>query len=332
MRVSLLLLLSVPLGALAVACGGGGSSTQSQTCSTSAGLEAPLVCASGQVVQGIDVSVYQGSVNWASVKKAGIDFAFARVSDGTGTKDTEFATNWPAMKAAGVIRGAYQFWEPAQDPTAQANLFVQMLQSAGGLQKGDLPPVMDLEVTGSQSDATIQANMKTWIAAMEKALGVTPIIYTSTSFGAHAGTGFSKDPLWVANWGVSCPSLPAGWSTWTFWQKSDSGSVSGISGAVDLDEFNGSLAQLQTFAGGVGGGAPDAGSGSSGSSGSSSSSSGSSSGSSGSGSSSGGSGSGSSSGSSSSGAGTPDAGQSMGTGGDAGSFGGAAGSAGPCGV
>ena len=63
-------------------------------------------------------------------------------------------------------------------------------------------------------------------------------------------TAFGSDPLWVANWGVSCPDLATGWSNWVFWQYSDTGTVGGISGAVDLDEFNGTLAQLQSFAGG----------------------------------------------------------------------------------
>ena len=91
------------------------------------------------------------------------------------------------------------------------------------------------------------------LAAIQTATGRTPIIYTDPGFwDALPNTSqFADNILWVANWGVSCPSLPSGWSTWKFWQNADNGTVSGISGGVDTDEFNGSLAQLQTFAGGT---------------------------------------------------------------------------------
>ena len=78
-------------------------------------------------VQGYDVSYYQGSFNWAAAKANGVDFGFARISDGLGFIDPKFGPNWASMKSAGVLRGAYQFFEPGQDATAQANLVVQTL-------------------------------------------------------------------------------------------------------------------------------------------------------------------------------------------------------------
>jgi lysozyme len=255
--------LSPALLACLAACGGGGTSNAACVASAASPLGV-TTCAGGATVQGIDVSVYQGRVDWAQVRAAGIGFAFARVSDGTGYPDTEFATNWPGMKAAGVVRGAYQFFRPEEDPMAQANLFASMLASAGGLAAGDLPPVMDLEVTDTTPDATIQAHMQTWFSAMQAATGLRPILYVSPSFAPHAGDAFTDYPLWVANWDVTCPTVPAGWSTWTFWQKSDMGMVSGIPNAVDLDEFNGTLAQLPVLGsapssdGGIDGGEADA--------------------------------------------------------------------------
>jgi lysozyme len=203
-----------------------------------------MVCPDGGVLQGVDVSVYQGQVDWAQVRDAGVAFAFARVSDGTGFPDMEFASNWPAMKAAGVVRGAYQFFRPGEDPVAQANLFTSMLAAAGGMAPGDLPPVMDLEVTDNATDATIQSHMQTWFSAMQSATGATPMLYLSPSFASHAGTAFFGHGLWVANWDVPCPTVPAGWSTWAFWQKSDKGTLPGVPSAVDLDEFNGTAADL----------------------------------------------------------------------------------------
>jgi lysozyme len=211
-------------------------------------LQAVTVCASGSVVQGVDVSVYQGTIQWSDVKTAGIDFAIARISDGSEL-DTEFAANWAGMQSAGLVRGAYQYFEPGEDPTTQANIVVS---AVGKLGAGDLPVTADMETTGGQSAATIAANLRTWIAAVQAGTGKLPMIYTAEGYwdGDVASGAFSNDSLWVANWEVSCPDLPTGWSAWSVWQYSDSGTVSGISGAVDLDEFNGTLAELQSFAGG----------------------------------------------------------------------------------
>jgi len=209
---------------------------------------AVTVCASGSVVQGVDVSDYQGSVTWSDVKSAGIDFAIARISDGSDL-DTEFSANWSGMASAGLVRGAYQYFEPGQDPTTQADIVVS---AVGKLGAGDLPVTADMETTGGESSATIVANLKTWAAAVQAGTGKAPMIYTAEGYWDSDvdSSAFSSDPLWVANWGVSCPDLATGWSSWEVWQYSDSGSVSGISGDVDLDEFNGTLSQLQTFAGG----------------------------------------------------------------------------------
>jgi lysozyme len=217
------------------------------------------VCAAGATVKGVDVSTYQGVVDWAKVKASGHVFGIARISDGTAHPDDQFARNWPAMKAAGVVRGAYQFFRPGGDPAAQADLVASALSAAGGLAHDDLPVVMDMEVTDGQSAATIQANMHTWLTKVEQATGKKPIIYTGAFMSSSLGTGFAGYPLWVANWGVSCPTMPANWTSWKFWQDADNGSVSGISGAVDTDVFNGSLAQLTAYAGGTQP-APDAGS------------------------------------------------------------------------
>lgn len=212
--------------------------------------EEAAVCATGTTVEGVDVSIYQGTVNWTAVKAAGRDFAIARISDGTGSLDSTFAANWAGIKSAGMVRGAYQYFEPGEDPTAQANI---VINAVGMLVDGDLPVTADMEVAGGQSGATIAAHLQTWANAVETGTGKKPMIYTSPGFwnGSVASTAFSSYPLWVANWGPSCPTLPTGWSTWPFWQYSDMGSVSGINATVDLDKFNGTLAQLQAFAGGT---------------------------------------------------------------------------------
>jgi lysozyme len=206
------------------------------------------ICASGAVVHGVDVSSSNGTVNWSSVKAAGEDFAIARISDGL-TADAQFDANWAGIKSAGMIRGAYQLFQPSDDPVAQANTVVQKV---GVLGAGDLPIVADVEVTGGQSAATIVANLQTWVTQVETGTGKTPMVYAAAVFwNASVGsTAFGSLPLWVPDFGVTCPNLPTGWSAWVVWQYSVTGTVSGIPGmsSVDLDEFNGDLAALQAFA------------------------------------------------------------------------------------
>lgn len=209
------------------------------------------VCPGGVTVQGVDVSSFQGAVDWPTVKAGGISFAYVRLGDGDTFIDPMFATNWSAMKAAGLIRGAYQTFEPAQSPVSQANLVVS---TVGLLGVGDLPVVADMELTGGESAATIAARLETWVTAVGAGTGKTPVIYTADGYwnGSVGSTAFGTFPLWVADWGVACPTLPDGWSNWAMWQYSDSGTVSGITGAVDVDEFNGNLAALQQFSGTAG--------------------------------------------------------------------------------
>lgn len=200
----------------------------------------------GSTVSGIDVSYYQGTINWTTVYNSGIRFAFARVTYGKNTIDSKFDLNWAGMKAAGVVRGAYHFYRPSQDPTEQANVFLAKL---GTLEAGDMPPVLDIEVTESVAVSQIVADIQIWLDLVEAATGRTPIIYTCQGFWNTLPntSAFSKYTLWVANWGVSNPAIPSSWTTWTFWQYSASGAVPGITGAVDMDYFKGTLTDLSTY-------------------------------------------------------------------------------------
>jgi lysozyme len=194
---------------------------------------------------GIDVSHYQGTINWSSVKQAGIAFAYAKATDGTTTVDSQFKTNWSGMKTAGIVRGAYHFFEPTSDATAQANNFIH---TVGSLQSSDLPPVIDVEISNSASNSQMISGVTTWLNLVEQGLGRTPMIYTVASFwNAHLNDQFGNYPLWVAHYDVQSPTIPKGWTKWDFWQHSQSGSVSGVTGNVDLDWFNGSVADLQSF-------------------------------------------------------------------------------------
>lgn len=230
------------IAALFVGCGGG-----DDPFGTAQGEM--VICEGPDTLPGIDVSVYQGDIDWPAVKASGKVFAVARVSDGT-FKDTKFDQNWPAMKAAGIVRGAYQYFEPGVDPNVQADL---MIEKIGVLEPGDLPCTLDVEATGNQSPATITANIHTWIDKIQAATGKKPIIYTGKYFWNDnvQSADFSDHPLWIAAYGPPCPDTPTPWDAWAIWQYSSTGSVPGISGDVDLNKFNGTLADLQALAGGA---------------------------------------------------------------------------------
>lgn len=207
------------------------------------------VCGKGEVV-GIDVSSWQSTVDWAKVKAAGKQFAIARVTHGTGTIDSQFAANWKGMKANGIIRGAYQFFEPSQGGLEQAKLFVAKIEEAGGFEDGDLPGVIDVESVDGATSAQTIAEVHNWIDYVESQTNRKPIIYAGSYFwdDHNLGNDFGDYPLWGPHYTTSdCHLISDAWDTWTFWQHTDSGSVAGISGNVDLDRFNGNLADLQAF-------------------------------------------------------------------------------------
>jgi GH25 family lysozyme M1 (1,4-beta-N-acetylmuramidase) len=237
--------------AVLCACGGTELSIDEETGNDTvvSSEEQPLVaCSNGAMVSGIDVSHWNGSINWSSVKASGRQFAYIAIGDGTWV-DPLFTTNWQNAKAAGVYRGVYQYFRASGDPTAQANVIINRV---GKLAPGDLPVMLDIEELDGMSAATTIARMRTWLTAVQKGTGKVPIIYTNGStfdFQLGSPRGFAGYPLFVANWGVSCPNIPNSWKTWKAWQWSATGRVSGIWGDVDLDVFNGGMAQLRSWAG-----------------------------------------------------------------------------------
>src|SRR5262245_24631342 len=130
-------------------------------------------------VKGIDVSHNNGAVNWATVAAAGISFAFAKATEGRTFKDAQFNSNYATMKNNGIIRGAYHFFHPNIDVRAQAENFLQLVQTVGA---GDLPPALDVEVNDNETASDIIQGIQVWVDVVSKALKCNPIIYTSASF------------------------------------------------------------------------------------------------------------------------------------------------------
>ena len=235
----------VTAAAMLAACTPDGASMQAGD-SASQDEDAIRVCADGDTVDGVDVAVFDGHIDWAKVKASGKAFAFARGSYGALHDDTEFNANWTGIKAAGLYRGAYQYYRPSQDPIQQADHFVDQI---GLPEPGDLPPVLDLEETEGVSVTTIVHGARAWLDEVKAKTGVDPIVYTGPGFwNSLTNTAqFAAEDLWVANYTKLCPSMPKTWNRWTFWQSSSSGSVPGIGTNVDLDHFNGSLSELDAY-------------------------------------------------------------------------------------
>ncbi|MBK6922658.1 MAG: hypothetical protein IPH07_35035 [Deltaproteobacteria bacterium] len=209
---------------------------------------AASVCASGGTVKGIDISKWQGNVNWTSVANDGVEFAFVRVSHGLNTFDQFFDANWSKARAAGLRVGVYQYFEPGQNAEAQADL---LLEHMGPLQPGDLPPVIDVESHGGLSSTAVAAAVTKWVNRVEAATGVKPIIYTGRFFWQDyvKSSAFADYPLWIAHYTNGCPNLPSQWSEWTFHQYTDSGSTAGVNGNTDTNRFNGDLEALLAWGG-----------------------------------------------------------------------------------
>jgi GH25 family lysozyme M1 (1,4-beta-N-acetylmuramidase) len=202
--------------------------------------------------KGIDVSNWNGTINWPKVANAGYRFAFGKATEGTAYTDKTYTTNRNGSEAAGLVFGGYHFARPAGGSLAratasgirQANHFL----AVAGPQPGELPPVLDLEVTGNLGKQRLLAWTLAWLDQIYARTGVEPFLYTSPLFwknhlgdstaAAAAGTG-----LWIAHWtSNSKPLVPAqNWdgNGWKFWQWTNCASVPGVKHCSDGDRLNG---------------------------------------------------------------------------------------------
>lgn len=197
-------------------------------------------------LSGIDVSHWQGYINWSAVKDAGVKFAIAKATDGRSFIDSRYARNRARADALGLTFGAYHFARPdgsSYDAVREADLFVD----AALLQGRHLLPVLDLEVTGGLGPSALASWVRKWLARVELRLGVKPMIYTTAWFWQDRlanSTWFAANGyrLWIAHWNADSPSVPAyNWNGkgWRLWQVKNCGRVAGIDGCVDIDLFNG---------------------------------------------------------------------------------------------
>jgi len=206
------------------------------------------------VVYGMDVSGYQGNVNWQGAYNNGARFAYVKATEGTGYTNPYFAQQYNGSYNVGMIRGAYHFAHPdSSTGTAQADYFL----AHGGGWSADgrtLPPALSLQnnPSGAQCYGLSAAAMVSWIKAFSDEIHLKatkyPMITTSFAWWSactgNSSTFAASNPFWLDSFTSSPPSsIPAGTATWTMWQSATSGSLPG-----GQDQFNGSWDRLVALA------------------------------------------------------------------------------------
>ncbi len=182
-------------------------------------------------VHGIDVSHYQGSIDWPAVAAANIDFAYVKATDGITYTDPAFDTNVASAAGTQLKLGAYHFFEADDDPQQQLANFLNAIKG----KPLSLVPMVDVEVTDNQPASQIKRRLTQFLQQLEQATGCTPLIYSYRSFWqTNIGPDFNRYPFWLADYAAK-PSPPEGVKNWQIWQYSEQGKVAGIEHPVDMD-------------------------------------------------------------------------------------------------
>lgn len=214
-----------------------------------------------QSILGVDVSALQGTITWSQVAAAGKSFAFIKATKGTCYTDSRFGSYITSAPSAGLVVGAYHFALP-EDNTAGAEALYFLSTAGAYTGAGYLPPVLDLEdpagtclvhsqaLTSYYSSAALTAWTQTWVDTVYRHTGRMPIIYTSPSIAGYLSSSLNNCKLWIADPGTSATTAPSNignWTTWAFKQYDWYGAVSGITGNVDLDVFNGTATDFNSL-------------------------------------------------------------------------------------
>lgn len=200
----------------------------------------------GYEIHGIDISHYQGKIDWDRLKSnALIDgnslrFIITKATEGSSRIDPNFKENFNRIREYGFIRGAYHFWSNKSSARSQAYYFLNVAR----LEDGDLPPVLDIEhIPNDVKVEDFQTDVLTWLHIVEDRYHVKPIIYTYYKFKERylSAPVFDDYPYWIAHYYVDKIEYKG---TWKFWQHTDTGQLPGIRGNVDLNVYNGTYYDL----------------------------------------------------------------------------------------
>ena len=201
-------------------------------------------------VHGIDVSRWQGKIDWPVVARSGVSFAFIKATEGGDVADPAFQENWRSAARAGVARGAYHFFYLCRPAAEQARWFIAHVPRAAGA----LPPVLDIEWNHASRScrtrpdpATVRAEIATFQRIVSARFGQRPLIYTTVDFWRDNDLGRLRgEEFWLR----SVAGHPRGTfpgQNWSFWQYSGTGVVPGIAGAADLNAFAGTEADWSAW-------------------------------------------------------------------------------------
>lgn len=200
----------------------------------------------GYEIHGIDISHYQGDINWSKLRHSIIEgcplrFVIIKSTEGSTRVDEKFEDNFYQAREHGFIRGAYHFWSNKSKAREQAYFFLEHAK----LEKGDLPPVLDIEHYPQGVELEdFQRDVLTWLHIVEDRYHVKPIIYTYFKFKEKylSAPVFDDYPYWIAHYYVDKVEYKG---QWKFWQHTDAGKLPGIRGYVDFDIYNGSYYDLK---------------------------------------------------------------------------------------
>ena len=200
----------------------------------------------GYMIHGIDISHYQGDIDWSKLQNATIEgqplgFIMIKATEGASEMDENFNDNFYQAREYGFIRGAYHFWSNKSSARDQAYYFLKQVH----LEEGDLPPVLDVEYKPEErSVEDFQRDILTWLHIVEDRYHVKPIIYTYYKFKIKYLSDQRSDsyPYWIAHYYVDKVEYTG---PWKFWQHTDAGRLPGIKGYVDFNIYNGSYYDLR---------------------------------------------------------------------------------------
>ncbi len=200
----------------------------------------------GYEIHGIDISHYQGDIDWDDLSNAMIEgcplrFVMIKSTEGSTRLDSKFKENFRQAREYGYIRGAYHFWSNKSSARDQAYHFLNKVR----LEDGDLPPVLDVEhKPKDRSVEDFQRDVLTWLHIVEDKYHVKPIIYTYYKFKDKylSAPVFNDYPYWIAHYYVDKVEYKG---PWKFWQHTDAGKLPGIKGYVDFNIYNGSFYDMK---------------------------------------------------------------------------------------
>jgi lysozyme len=203
------------------------------------------------LVHGVDVSRWQGDIDWARLRSQGANFAFIKATDGGDHLDPMFAKNWKAAADAGIKRGAYHFFYWCRTASSQADWFIRNVPK----EPGALPPVIDVEwnhlssCKRRPSRADVLEKMQVFMDRLERHYGQKPIIYVTPDFYDDNLKGaFNGYPFWLRSVAAH-PSKRYPGREWAFWQYSGTGLSKGVKGEIDLNVFNGDVSAWHRWLG-----------------------------------------------------------------------------------